>query len=140
MLSHYLRVAFRMFRRNKLYSLINIGCLSIGIATALTILTYVLHEHSYDRWQANGNRIFEVSADYVFGSSTYSSNRMSVMTGPLVRQADPRVQAFVRAHQLYEQPFLHREEMPELALKVKEPFLFCDSNFFQVFSYRLLRG
>jgi putative ABC transport system permease protein len=140
MLTHYLRMAFRMFRRNRLYSLINIGCLSIGIAAALTILMYVFHEHSYDRWQVNGNRIFEVSADYTFGSSTYSSNRMSHMTGPLVQQADPRVRAFVRAYQLYEQPILQRAEMPEMALKVKEPFLFCDSNFFQVFSYRLLRG
>jgi putative ABC transport system permease protein len=140
MLTHYLRVALCNFSRHKLYSLINIGCLSIGIAAALTILMYVLHERSYDRWQVNGKRIFEVSADYTWGTSSYSSNRMSVMTGPLVQQADPRVQAFVRAHQLYEQPVLQRADRPETALKVKEHFLFCDSNFFRVFSFRLLRG
>ena len=140
MFLHYLRVALRGFRRHKLYSLINIGCLSIGIATALTILMYVMHEHSYDRWQANGKRIFEVSGEFTWGSSSYSMNRMSDMTGPLVQQADPRVRTFIRAYQLYEQPFLQRADMAETALKVREPFLFCDSNFFQVFSYRLVRG
>ncbi len=140
MVTHYLRVAFRMFRRNKLYSLINIGCLSIGIAAALTILMYVLHEHSYDRWQANGKRIFQVSGEFTWGTSSYLMNQMSYMTGPLVQQADPRVETFVRVHQPYEQPSFQRADMPEIALKVKEPFLFCDSNFFQVFSYRLLRG
>jgi putative ABC transport system permease protein len=54
MFLHYLRVALRGFRRHKRYSLINIGCLAIGIAAAMTILLYVLHEHSYDRRQANG--------------------------------------------------------------------------------------
>ncbi len=140
MLYHYLRVAFRMLRRNKLYSLINIGCLSIGIAATLTILMYVFHEYSYDRWQANGKRIFQVSSESNLGKSSYSSNRESYMTGPLVQQADPRVQAFIRAFQLYEQPVLQRADMPAVALTVKEPFLFCDSNFFKVFSYRLLRG
>jgi putative ABC transport system permease protein len=54
MFLHYLRVALRGFRHHKRYRLINIGCLAIGIAAAMTILLYVLHEHSYDRRQANG--------------------------------------------------------------------------------------
>ena len=67
MLINYLRIALRNIRRNKLYSFINIGCLAIGIAVALTILLYTLHEHSYDRWQANARRIFIVDATVHFG-------------------------------------------------------------------------
>lgn len=146
MLTHYLRVAFRLFRRNKFYSLINIGCLALGIAAAMTILLYVLHEHTYDRWQANNKRIFAVSATFAWGTSTYNSDRLSFVTGPLVHQADPRVKAFIRAFQVYEQPVVqpvgNKTNAPneERSFKVKEHFLFADSNFFRFFSYRLQRG
>jgi putative ABC transport system permease protein len=53
-----LRSAWRSIRRNKLYSVISIGRLSIGIAVAMTVMVYVLHEHSYDRWHRNAGGAF----------------------------------------------------------------------------------
>jgi putative ABC transport system permease protein len=140
MFLHYLRVALRGFRRHKLYSLVNIGCLAIGIAAAMTILLYVLHEHSYDRWQANGKRIFAISGTYSYGTSTYSSNYVSYVTTQLVQAADSRVEGSVRAYGVFEKPVLARIDDPNAKFKVKSPFLFADSNFFQFFSYRLLKG
>jgi putative ABC transport system permease protein len=140
MFLHYLRVALRGFRRHKLYSLVNIGCLAIGIAAAMTILLYVLHEHSYDRWQANGKRIFALSGTYSYGTSTYSSNYVSYVTTQLVQAADSRVEGSVRAYGVFEKPVLARIDDPNAKFKVKSPFLFADSNFFQFFSYRLLKG
>jgi putative ABC transport system permease protein len=140
MLTHYLRVALRNFRLHKLYSLINVGCLAIGIATAMTILLYVVHEHSYDRWQANEKRIFALSGTYWYGTSTYSSDYVSYLTAQRVKAADSRVESYVRAYRVFEEPVLQRIGDPGAKFKVKEPFLFADSNFFQFFSYRLLRG
>jgi putative ABC transport system permease protein len=140
MLTHYLRVALRTFRRNKLYSLINVGCLAIGIAAAMTILLFVLHEHSYDRWQANGKRIFALSATYSFGTSTYSSNYVSSVTAQLVKAADSRVEGYIRAYGVFQKPVIQRIDDPNVKFKVKAPFLFADSNFFRLFSYHLLRG
>ncbi len=60
MFINYLRIALRNLYRNKLYSVINIGCLAIGITVSLTIMLYVIHERSYDRFHANANRIFSV--------------------------------------------------------------------------------
>lgn len=140
MVLHYLRVAFRNFRRNKLYSFINVGCLAIGIAAALTILLYVVHEHSYDRWQANGNRIFSLSGTYWYGTTAYTSNYVSYVTAPRVKSADSRVESYVRAYHAFRQPVLQRTDNPNAKFKAQEPFLFADSNFFQFFSYRLLIG
>lgn len=44
MLKNYLVVAFRNMRRNKLYSLINIICLALGITFSLLIGVYILQE------------------------------------------------------------------------------------------------
>src|SRR5580698_5870954 len=96
MLTHYLRVAFRMFRRNKLYSLINIGCLAIGLAAVMTMLLYILHEHSYDSWHANARRIFAVSTRTSYGSTSWVSYQLTYPVGPAALSADPAVESSVR--------------------------------------------
>ena len=57
MLRTYLLIAFRNFRRHRLYSFINVGCLAVGITISLTVMMYVLHEYSYDLFHKNGKRI-----------------------------------------------------------------------------------
>ena len=58
MLKNYFKVALRNLVNNKVYSLINIGGLTIGIATSLLILLWVGDELSYDRYHTNANRLY----------------------------------------------------------------------------------
>ena len=57
MLKNYFRSLYRIFIRNKFYSLINISGLSIGIATSLFILLYIQDELSYDKYHEKLERI-----------------------------------------------------------------------------------
>src|ERR1700722_19045397 len=101
MIINYLRSAWRGIRRNPLYSFISIGCLSIGIAVCMTILLYVLHEHSYERWQANSHRIFAVTGTFKWGEATFNSERLSYAAAPMVAKADPRVECYLRGCPAY---------------------------------------
>src|ERR1700742_5119443 len=96
MILHYLRSTWRTIRRNPLYSLISIGCLAIGIAVSLTIMLYVLHEYSYDRWQARAERIYSVAATVKFADASFNMNGASYGAGPQVSQADPRIESYLR--------------------------------------------
>ena len=49
MLSNYVKVALRNLLRNKIYSLINILGLSLGVACCLLLALYIQDEMSYDR-------------------------------------------------------------------------------------------
>ena len=49
MIKNYLLIAFRNAARNKVYTLINLLGLAIGIASSLMILLFVVDELSYDR-------------------------------------------------------------------------------------------
>ena len=49
MLINYFRIAWRNITKHRLYSIINIGGLAIGIATFWMIALYVIDEWSYDR-------------------------------------------------------------------------------------------
>jgi len=60
MFSNYLKTAFRNFKKNKLYSTINILGLSIGMAACLLILHYVNFEKSYDKFHESSDRIYRL--------------------------------------------------------------------------------
>ncbi len=58
MLRNYFTVAWRNSLRNKGYSFINIGGLSVGLTVALLIGLWVHHEYSYDRFLPDGERLY----------------------------------------------------------------------------------
>ena len=55
-----IKLAFRDFKRNKLYSFIKIGGFAIGITACFLIALYIRHELSYDNNYNNGERIYRV--------------------------------------------------------------------------------
>jgi putative ABC transport system permease protein len=140
MLTHYLRVALRNFRRHKLYSLINIGCLAIGLAAVMTILLYILHEHSYDRWHANARRIFLTYTRTTYGSDSWPDPDLSYPVGAAGQSGDPAIESSVRLRAAFDGVDLQNPSSPEVRFRETSRFYYADSNFFRFFSFRLLRG
>jgi putative ABC transport system permease protein len=140
MFKHYLLLALRVIRRNKLYSLINVGCLAIGIAVAMTVMVYVLHEHSYDGWHKNASRIYQVSVMEKFGNSSWPDYTQSYLTGPMIHQSDPSVGSMVRVFQNQLGVDLRNPGLPDAHFREGFDLWFADSNIFSFFSFRLLRG
>ncbi len=64
MLSSYLSVALRQLAANKLYSLINVVGLAVGLASVVLISLFVRHELGYDSFWANADRIYRIARDF----------------------------------------------------------------------------
>ncbi|MGD8777474.1 MAG: ABC transporter permease [Ignavibacteria bacterium] len=60
MLRNNLKVAVRNLTRNKIYSLINIVGLGVGIACVVLIMLWVKYELSYDKFHENADRLYRV--------------------------------------------------------------------------------
>jgi len=60
MLSNYLKIAWRNLSRNKIFSIINILGLSLGIAVVLLIIVFVKHEFSYDQFVTDKENVYRV--------------------------------------------------------------------------------
>lgn len=60
MIQYYLKLAIRNIRRQKIYSIINILGLAIGLFVFLIIALYVKNEYSYDRFNPNYKRIYRM--------------------------------------------------------------------------------
>ncbi len=63
MFRNYLTVAFRNITRQKLFSLVNIFGLAIGIASCMIIFLWVSDELSYDNFHSNADNIYRVERD-----------------------------------------------------------------------------
>ena len=63
MLRNYLKVALRNLSRNKVYSIINIAGLAVGMACFILIVLWVRDELSYDKFHPNADRLCLVT-DY----------------------------------------------------------------------------
>ena len=78
MLKNYISVALRNLINHKLYSVINIVGLAVGLAACVLIMLFVRDEQSYDTQWADAGRIHQLNTDFHFpGSTPAISGRVS---------------------------------------------------------------
>jgi putative ABC transport system permease protein len=58
MFRNFFRITLRNIIRQKVYSIINIAGLAIGIACSIIITAFILHELSYDKFHESGDSPF----------------------------------------------------------------------------------
>jgi len=69
MINNYFKIAWRNLVKNRIFSLINIVGLAIGLACFIMIALYVTDELSYDRHFKNADRIYRINSDIRFGGA-----------------------------------------------------------------------
>ena len=96
MFRNYLAVAIRSLSRNRVYSLINILGLALGIGCSLVIWLFVMDELSYDRYHEKADRIYRVILDArLMGKEINGAVSPAPMAQALVDEI-PDVEAAVR--------------------------------------------
>ncbi|MEJ0033404.1 MAG: ABC transporter permease [Bacteroidota bacterium] len=98
MLKSYLLVAWRNLLRNKLFSLINVAGLAIGMASVFLIYLYNEVEHSYDSQVPSADRIFRVPSGYYNKDGGYqrTSAENVPAAGPALKETFPEIEEYAR--------------------------------------------
>jgi putative ABC transport system permease protein len=94
MLKSYIKLAFRNIYKNKIYSLINIIGLAIGLASSFIILIYVVNELSYDKYNKKLDDMYIVTTTYKDFNST--TPWTPYILGPSLKNQYPQVSEFAR--------------------------------------------
>ncbi len=81
MLKNYLIIALRNIKKNKVYSLLNIFGLAIGMAVFILIFLYVRYELSFDQWHENADRVYRI-VQKQNGNVYLDSDRFAVTAAP----------------------------------------------------------
>ncbi|MCJ7681331.1 MAG: ABC transporter permease, partial [Candidatus Aminicenantes bacterium] len=97
MLLNYFKITFRNLTKNKLFSVINIVGLSIGIASAILIFLFVRDERSFDRFHTDAGRIYRA---YITEDppdrDAFSYVEAPFQLGPAFKDTLPEVEEMVR--------------------------------------------
>ncbi|KIC96017.1 ABC transporter permease [Flavihumibacter solisilvae] len=134
MLRNYFITAFRNLQRNKVYSLINVSGLSIGLACAMLILLFIKDEASYDKFHRDVEQVYRVGYLNIRPDGVSEKNGFSgYFQGPRFASNVAGIKHFVRYQEHY------RDLKTATEIRSQQVFL-TDTAFFDVFSFPLLSG
>jgi len=134
MLKNFLKIAFRNLARNKGFSIINIGGLAIGMASALLILLWVQNEVRYDRFYQNSDRLYQAWNRDKGNAGISCWNVTPKMLSMGLKQDYPEVEKATRVNWTQTILFTVGEK------KLNIPGTMVDPDFLPMFGFPFLKG
>lgn len=138
MIQNYWTSAWRHLKKKKGFSFVNILALTVGMAAALLILTYVLFEFSFDNMHTQKKHIYRVESTFHEGNElTDDWATSSFGYGSAMKNELPGIVDYTRVGSQYQ---------PEQIVKYgnqlnrEDKIAYADSRFFSVFDFELTEG
>ncbi|HVW12622.1 MAG TPA: ABC transporter permease [Mucilaginibacter sp.] len=141
MIKNYIKSAFRNFSRHKLFTLINIIGLSIGISAALVIYLLVHYDFTFDKFHKDGDHIYRVVTNFTSqGTPWYASG----VCGPLPWAVKTQVTGLQETAPIWSLPqpnvIVPNGSKSSPRFKAQDNVVVADSDYFKLFEYKWLAG
>ncbi len=135
MIRNYFKIAWRNLYKYKVFSVINILGLAIGVAAFWLITLYVTDELSYDRYNVKADRIFRVVQHGTWNGGSFNLAVTSVPYAAALKNDYPEVEDVVRINASGG----GKITIGDKKLDVND-ILFTDNSIFNIFTYHFLYG
>ncbi|HLK27059.1 MAG TPA: ABC transporter permease [Puia sp.] len=139
MLKNYLKIAVRSLLKRKGYTIINVLGLATGMAVCLLIVLFIQSELSYENFEEHGDNIYRVALErkYPGRSTSYSIIPQSI--GEAIQHENPEVLQCTRLFDFLGKNGNFFVKIGDKNFEERKVLL-ADSNFFSVFTAKLLKG
>lgn len=137
MFFNYLTIAFRNLLRKRIFSAINIIGLSVGVASALIIFLYVQEELSYDKFVPGYERMYRMVEERKYPDRLAHFAMIPSGFATVLTDEIPEVEAVTR---LVGFPNFTTNVRYGDNVFAESYFFSADSNFFDLFPFKLLQG
>ncbi len=108
MFRNYLIIAWRNLIRQRVFSLINIAGLSVGLAACLLIALFVADEMTFDRFHKNADQIYRVIFYKKLPGQEVETIAVHSALGDVLKQEFPEVAATTRLSNHREAQFFYK--------------------------------
>ena len=135
MLKNYLKITIRSLTKNKLFSIVNILGLTIGITCFILIGLFVLDELTYDSFNTKTDRIFRLNSHYKVGDNKFNLANSPMPLANALASEYPEIEKTARvlpANNIYVKK--------ENNYIKEERFFYADSSLFDIFTINFIRG
>jgi putative ABC transport system permease protein len=127
--------AFRSLVKNKVYTLIDVFGLALGMACTILIILYVRDELTYESQHQHAENIYRVITLGQVGDNEINTANSSLPLGNVLKQEFPFVKQFVRVKGGWSMSINYEKDAYN-----EDRFYFVDSSIFEVFTIPFLRG
>ncbi|HEV2832623.1 MAG TPA: ABC transporter permease, partial [Hanamia sp.] len=135
MFKNYFKIAWRNLMKNKVFSLINILGLTIGITVCMMIFLFIMNEYSFDNFHKEGKNIYRVMRGFEDKGAVKNVSYLSGPYGPALANDFPgTIKKVVRVD-----PSNALISFGDEAFNEKKVYV-TDPNFFTFFTFPLLKG
>ncbi len=137
MLRNYLKIAWRNILKNKVFSLINIIGLTIGLSAAFVIGLMIYYDATFDKFHKDGDRIYRVVTDLKSPDDVWKIAGVTLALEDAIKDNSN----FETVAGFYiERPAIVENREQELEFKWPNFIVFADGNYFDIFKYKFLAG
>jgi putative ABC transport system permease protein len=135
MFSNYLKIAWRNIIKNRIYSLINIIGLTLGLTLLMLIIAYVKDDLSFDKMHAKGDRIYRLVQDRVVENGGISKmGNTGLPQGAAFKSELPEVVEYCRFKNGWNTLVKKGNE------GIQQNLMYVDNSIFDIFSFKVLEG
>ena len=144
MFKTYLKTAWRNVLKSKLFSIINVIGLSVGLTCCMLITLYIINETSYDSYQKNAENIYQLGTEFVgLGNFKKLPNTPAPMA-EMMKANFPEIKQTTRVTALFgeDKTLIQYQQRPGEPMKsfYETKGLLADSTFFRMFTYNFIEG
>ena len=135
MIKHYLLSTLRNLSRHKVYTLINVVGLSVGLAVILMIVLFIHHELTFDQFFKDSDRICRLVTESETAGRKMQMPKATYETDQKVPGQLPEVESSTVIYRRHYQYFHFNENKYG-----KYQHSYVDEDFFDVFSFSIVKG
>ncbi len=139
MLRNFLKTAWRNLSRNRMFSLLNIVGLAIGMAVALLIGLWVFYQYSYDRFLPGYDQAYQVKNNYTSNSGgIYTQDYLPIPLAEAMKKEVPGIACVAVTFNVTYGPMSEVLSVGEKKLSPAE--IAVGDDFLKIFKFPLLEG
>src|ERR1700678_2705237 len=129
MIKNYLKIAWRNLAKNRLYSVINIGGLAVGMAVSFMLLLYVYNEFSFDKFNTNSDRLYEVLRNQPSNGELQTNTATPIPLAPAMIKDFPEIDKIARTNWPYAMLMNYQDKAIKLTTMAADPDLLTMFSF-----------
>jgi len=138
MFKNYFKIAWRNIWKNKLFSLINVISLAIGLSASFVIGMMVYYDFTFDKFHPDGDRMYRVTTNYNDPEGSYYNSGVSIPLIDVVKEEYSGVETAAFFYKF--KPVNVSPQHNQIKYNQPESVIFTDQSYFDLLKYNWLAG